>query len=132
MGPRFYDISHMHDAEVTRRMLDSCRNHTLQAEYGEIFWVNNSSVPDRDTFAKLASGLSNDKVSFKGFTKSGIAELMAVHHRKAKDAASPLITAMIGIGADYLIGAQRIHPQYSQGASNLLKIVVETFEQRSI
>jgi hypothetical protein len=48
---------------------------------GEIFWVNNSTVPSV-TLTNLAAGLSNEKVCFKGATKTGVAELMAVHHRQ--------------------------------------------------
>ncbi len=53
-----------------------------KAHFGEVFWVNNSSVIDPKIFGKLQAGLSNDRVQFSGVIKNGVAELMAVHHRR--------------------------------------------------
>lgn len=44
---------------------------------GDLLWINNSSVPSA-ALTKLAAGLSNEKVCFKGAVKTGISELMAV------------------------------------------------------
>jgi len=51
----------------------------------------------------MAEGLSNEKVTFKGLLKSGVSELMAVHHR-----ASPykLTSAMVGIVTDSTVRRQ--------------------------
>lgn len=68
--------------------------------FGDVFWINNSSLPDPCVYSKLADGLSNDKVQFKGLVKSGIAELMAVHHRRAHLPHNKIVTAMLGIITD--------------------------------
>ena len=44
---------------------------------GDIFWINNSTVPSL-ALTKLAAGLSNDRACFKGATKTGVSELLAV------------------------------------------------------
>jgi hypothetical protein len=53
----------------------------------------------------MAETLSNEKVSFKGMTKTGISELMAVHHR-ASSSPYKLTSAMVGIVTDSVIRRQ--------------------------
>jgi len=77
-GPRFYDITHMYHTALIEALTASLTSKKLDFDQGELFWVNNSSLPDRDVFLKLSKGLSNERVSFKGIVKSGVAELMAV------------------------------------------------------
>ena len=71
---------------------------------GEIFWVNNSTVPS-SVYERMAEGLSNEKVCFKGLTKTGISELMAVHHRQSQSAFK-LTSGMVGIVTDSVIRRQ--------------------------
>ncbi len=79
-GPRFYDITHMYSTKLNSIFQSLA---PLQTTFSDVFWINDSSLPDPRVYVKLASGLSNDRVNFKGIVKSGIAELMAVHHRRA-------------------------------------------------
>jgi hypothetical protein len=60
------------------------KNEEIKSTYGDVFWVNNSAVVHGNVFNKMAEGLSSEKVTFKGLTKTGIAELMAVHHRQSQ------------------------------------------------
>ena len=53
----------------------------------------------------MAEGFSNHRVTFKGLVKTGINELMAVHHRR-NYSAYKLTTAMIGIITDSTIRRQ--------------------------
>jgi len=55
----------------------------MQVKYcsGDVFWVNNSAVPS-PALTNLAAGVSNERICFKGVTKSGVSDLMAVHHRQ--------------------------------------------------
>ena len=66
----------------------------------------------------MASGLSNHKISFNGVIKSGVAELLAVHHRKNY---SPykMTTAMLAIVTDSVIRNQKLTDTYVRGAHNL-------------
>ncbi len=54
----------------------------IKSTYGEVFWLNNSATPNV-AYRQMAEGLSNEKVTFKGVLKTGVAELMAVHHRQS-------------------------------------------------
>jgi hypothetical protein len=86
---------------MIREVID---HHHLKHCYGELFWINNSSVPSV-VFKNMAETLSNDRVSFNGITKSGINELMAVHHR-AGYSPYKLTSAMVGIVTDSVIRRQ--------------------------
>jgi hypothetical protein len=94
--------------------------------YGEVFWVNNSVAVHGNVYNKMAEGLSNEKVTFKGLTKTGISELMAVHHRQSQ---SPhkLTSAMVGIITDSVIRKQVQHDHYQAGVNNLAQVVFEAF-----
>lgn len=74
----------------------------MKSVHGEVFWVNNKTIPRGTIFNQMAEGLSNAKVSFKGLTKTGVSELMAVHHRQSQ---SPykLTSAMVGIVTDSIV-----------------------------
>lgn len=102
-GPRFYDISQMYEKRFTAIATESVSSTGARFTEGQVFWVNNSTVPCKQVYGQMAEGLSNEKVTFKGVVKSGISELMAVHHR-----ASPykLTSAMIGIVTDSVIRRQ--------------------------
>lgn len=50
----------------------------------------------------MAEGISNEKVSFNGITKTGISELMAVHHR-AGNSPYKLTSGMVGLITDSVI-----------------------------
>ena len=78
----------------------------------------------------MAEGLSNQKVCFKGVTKTGISELMAVHHRQSQ---SPhkLTSAMVGIITDSQIRKQAQTDRYTAGVKNLAAIVFEAFNKLS-
>lgn len=92
----------------------------------DVFWVNNSAIPVGPTYRQLAEGLSNEKVCFGGVVKTGIAELMAVHHRQSQ---SPhkLTSAMIAIGTSSVIRRQAPFEDYDRGVSTLMRTVVQTF-----
>lgn len=76
----------------------------------------------------MAESLSNPKVSFKGLTKTGISELMAVHHRESQ---SPyrLTSAMLGIVTDSVIRKQEFNSKYCEGVKNLAEVVFESFKK---
>ena len=74
----------------------------------------------------MAEGFSNEKVCFKGLVKSGISELMAVHHR-ASSSPYKLTSAMVGIVTDSVIRKQEQHEKYTAGVKNLAAVVFETF-----
>ena len=84
-GPRFYDISSMYEKRFTQMINEIIHSHPeIKSTHGEVFWVNNSALTNGSApFDKMAEGLSNQKVCFKGVTKTGISELMAVHHRQS-------------------------------------------------
>jgi len=81
-GPRFFDVSSMYDHRMTQMIKTTLESLGESVNYcsGDLLWINNSSVPSV-ALTKLAAGLSNDKVCFKGAVKTGISELMAVQHR---------------------------------------------------
>lgn len=110
-GPRFYDISSMYEKHFSQVLRDTIAAHHINNVYGEVFWVNNSVAVHGTVYNKMAEGLSNEKVTFKGLTKTGIAELMAVHHRQSQ---SPhkLTSAMVGIVTDSVIRKQVQHDLY--------------------
>ena len=128
-GPRFYDISSMYEKRFTHLINEIIGSHPGVAHaHGEVFWVNNSALPSGDVFTRMAEGLSNHKVTFKGVTKTGISELMAVHHRQSQ---SPykLTSAMVGIITDSTIRKQTQHERYSAGVKNLASVVFEAFSK---
>ena len=81
-------------------------------------------------YNQMAEGLSNEKVTFKGLTKTGISELMAVHHRQSQ---SPhkLTSAMVGIITDSVVRRQTQHDHYQVGVHNLAQVVFEAFAKIS-
>ena len=126
-GPRFYDISSMYEKQFSQVLRDTIASHqAVKSVYGEVFWVNNSVAVHGTVYNKIAEGLSNEKVTFKGLTKTGISELMAVHHRQSQ---SPhkLTSAMVGIVTDSVIRRQVQHDQYQAGVSHLAQVVFEAF-----
>jgi hypothetical protein len=44
--------------------------------------VNNSAFVHGNVYNKMAEAFSNERVTFKGLTKTGVPELMAVMHRQ--------------------------------------------------
>ena len=75
----------------------------------------------------MARGLSNDRVCFNGVTKTGISELMAVHHRNPQSPVK-LTSAMLGIVSDSVVRDQKKTEQYKQGVKNLITVVWRSFE----
>ena len=63
-GPRFYDITHMYEHSVTEILLNITKEKSINHGFGEIFWINNTALPDIAVFKKMAEGLSNDRVNF--------------------------------------------------------------------
>ena len=101
-------------------------NEDIKSTYGEVFWVNNSVAVHGNVFNKMAEGLSNEKVTFKGITKTGISELMAVHHRQSQSAYK-LTSSMVGIVTDSVIRKQVQHEGYQKGVKNLAQVVFQAF-----
>jgi hypothetical protein len=131
-GPRFYDISSMYEKRFTHIINEIIGSHAeIKSTHGEVFWVNNSALTNGTVFHKMAEGLSNQKVCFKGVTKTGISELMAVHHRQSQ---SPykLTSAMVGIITDSGIRKQVQHERYNHGVKNLTSVVFEAFSKLSV
>ncbi len=129
-GPRFYDISSMYEKRFTQIINELIHGaSSIKSTHGEVFWVNNSTV-HISIFNQMAEGLSNQKVCFKGVTKTGISELMAVHHRQSQ---SPhkLTSAMVGIITDSQIRKQAQTDRYTAGVKNLAAIVFEAFNKLS-
>jgi len=91
---------------------------------GQVFWTNNSAVPCTSVYSQMAEGLSNEKVTFKGLLKSGVSELMAVHHRSSP---YKLTSAMIGIITDSVIRRQDQHECYVAGVQKLAVAVFSSF-----
>lgn len=130
-GPRFYDISSMYEKRFTQVINEIiASNKDIKSTHGEVFWVNNSAVPSGTVFHKMAEGLSNHKVCFKGVTKTGISELMAVHHRQSQ---SPykLTSGMVGIITDSCIRKQAQHERYNVGVMHLASVVFDAFSKLS-
>lgn len=94
---------------------------------GQVFWVNNSTVIS-PVYSQMAEGLSNEKVTFKGLVKTGISELMAVHHR-ASQSSYKLTSAMVGVVTDSVIRRQDQHDRYVVGVKNLATVVFESFNK---
>lgn len=117
----------MYQKNFSQLIRDSITSHDLKHCYGEVFWINNSSVPS-SVFKNMAENLSNEKVSFNGITKTGISELMAVHHR-ANYSAYKLTSAMVGIVTDSVIRRQQQHLKYNTGVRNLVTVVFESFKK---
>jgi len=115
----------MYEKRFTQIINEVIASTGAKSTYGEVFWVNNSTVPHGNVFHKMAEGLSNEKVTFKGLTKTGISELMAVHHR-ASSSPYKLTSAMVGIITDSVIRRQVQHQPYKDGVSNLVRVVFET------
>ena len=125
-GPRFYDISSMYEKRFTQVIQEAVNGTGAKSTYGEVFWVNNSAVPS-PAFRQMAETLSNEKVTFKGVTKTGISELMAVHHR-ASSSPYKLTSGMVGILTDSVLRRQAQHPAYVAGVKRLFAAVTETFK----
>ena len=130
-GPRFYDISSMYEKAFSQLLRETIASHeTIKSVCGEVFWVNNSVAVHGTVYNQMAEGLSNEKVTFKGLTKTGISELMAVHHRQSQ---SPhkLTSAMVGIITDSVVRRQAQHDHYQAGVHNLAQVVFEAFAKIS-
>jgi len=126
-GPRFFDISTMFEANLTQTIRDTiAQNHSIKSVYGDVFWVNNSAYVHGTVFNKMAEALSNERVTFKGLTKTGIPELMAVMHRQCQSP-YPLVSAMVGIVTDSVVRKQVQHDRYSLGVNNLVQVVFDAF-----
>ena len=125
-GPRFYDISSMYEKRFTSLINETVVSHGLKCIQGDVFWVNNTVSTNGTVFNRMAEGLSNKKVCFKGLTKTGISELMAVHHR-ASQSPYKLTSAMVGIVTDSVIRRQVQHEHYNEGVKRLANIVFESF-----
>jgi non-canonical (house-cleaning) NTP pyrophosphatase len=119
----------MYEKEFTQIMREVVEAQDIKSTYGEVFWLNNSAIPN-NSYRQMAAGLSNEKVTFKGVLKSGVAELMAVHHRQSQ---SPykLTSGMVGLVTDSVVRRQKQHDLYSAGVKNLLSVVSETFKQHT-
>lgn len=100
----------MYEKRFTQILKETVEGLQVKYNSGEIFWVNNSTIPSV-TLTNLAAGLSNERVCFKGVTKTGISELMAVHHRVPQ---SPykLTSSLLGIVTDSVVRRQQKHAQY--------------------
>ena len=116
----------MYEKRFTQVLQEAVAAAGAKSTYGEVFWVNNSAVPS-PVFRQMAETLSNEKVCFKGVTKTGISELMAVHHR-ASSSPYKLTSAMVGIVTDSVLRRQVQHPAYVEGVKKLMTVVVETFK----
>lgn len=81
-------------------------------------------------YKRMAEGLSNERVSFNGITKTGISELMAVHHR-AGNSSYKLTSGMVGLITDSVIRKQVQHDKYANGVKNLVTVLFETFRQHT-
>lgn len=73
----------MYEKRFTQLLNEVVATSGVKNTFGEVFWINNSTVPSSAVYTQMAEGLSNEKVTFKGLTKTGISELMAVHHRQS-------------------------------------------------
>lgn len=91
-----------------------------------MFWINNSSIPATDAFSLLASGLSNERVSFSGLVKTSMAELLAVQHRKTKEARFKLRSAAIGVVTDAVVREQKETEAFRRGVKQALNTVIST------
>lgn len=120
----------MYEKRFTQILNDVITGHQLNSTHGEVFWVNNSVVPHGTVYNRMAEGLSNEKVTFKGLTKTGISELMAVHHRQSQSA-HKLTSAMVGIITDSVIRKQTQHESYQAGVKNLAAVVFQSFQKLS-
>lgn len=76
----------------------------------------------------MAEGYSNHRVTFKGLVKTGVNELMAVHHRR-NYSEYKLTSAMIGLVIDSVIKSQVIHDKYANGVKNLINTAFESFKR---
>lgn len=104
-GARFYDCSNSYDKELTAKIGEALASNSVRFNAGEIFWVNNSSIPTA-IYAQMAEGLSTDRCTFKGLVKSGVSELLAVQHRQSKDHSVKYRSAMLGIITDSVVRRQ--------------------------
>ncbi len=117
----------MFEANLTQSIRDTiAQNQSIKSVYGDVFWVNNSAYVHGSVYNKMAEALSNERVTFKGVTKTGIPELMAVMHRQGQSPYT-LVSAMVGIVTDSVVRRQVQHDQYSQGVNNLVSVVFDTF-----
>jgi 5-methylcytosine-specific restriction endonuclease McrBC regulatory subunit McrC len=97
----------------------------LKHNVGDLFWINNTNIPNM-THVNLAAGLSNDRVCFKGVTKTGVSELMAVHHRNPQSSYK-LTSAMVGIVTDAVVRKQKKTENYKEGVKNLFNSLWTSF-----
>ena len=66
-------------------------------------------------------------MQFSGVVKGGVAELMAVQHRRAQVPEAGMRTAMLGIVSDSVMRRQEKTEKYSAGARRLRDVVFEAF-----
>lgn len=116
----------MYEKKFTQFIQEAVEKSKVKHNVGALFWINNSNIPNI-AHVNLAAGLSNDRVCFKGVAKTGISELMAVHHRNPQ---SPfkLTSAMVGIVTDSVVRKQNKHAHYKEGVSNLFNTLFTSFE----
>ncbi|CDW84928.1 purine nucleoside phosphorylase [Stylonychia lemnae] len=134
IGPNldeFYDISTMYEKGFVQSILNISNSNSLEHAYGEVFWANNSAIPSTRIFENLGRGVSNQRITFKGLIKSGVNELMAVHHRR-NYSEYKLTSAMVGLVTDSYIRRQSQTETYRKGVSNLIKVVFQSFETLKI
>lgn len=119
----------MFEANLTQTIRETISQYqSIKSVYGDVFWVNNSAYVHGTVYNKMAEALSNERVTFKGVTKTGIPELMAVMHRQGQSP-YPLVSAMVGIVTDSVVRRQVQHDQYSQGVNNLVSVVFDAFNK---
>jgi len=51
LGQRFYDISHLHNMLITEKLMNLISAKSINYSFGDVFWINNSSIPDIRTFS---------------------------------------------------------------------------------
>ena len=74
----------------------------------------------------MARGFSNERITFKGITKSGVNELMAVHHR-IPNVKYKMTTGMLGLVSDAVVRSQKKHENYRAGVRNLFNTAFKAF-----
>ena len=67
----------MYESRLTKTIEDTLTAQKIKYCVGDLFWINNTNIPNV-SHIHMAEGLSNDRITFKGVTKTGVSELMAV------------------------------------------------------
>jgi len=123
-GPRFYDSQSIYNKEMRLQLEGLAKEKGINLHEGQALFVHSSTVPSY-AHAKIANAFKTDKIDLKVMVKNGIAELLAMAHRRSISE-YPLTSAAIGIVSDSVIRKQSISKEpFAEGVKKAFDLIID-------